>query len=524
MKLVQVWIEHPVRQLDQPFTYLSEEPIAPGTRVSVLFNGRRVIGFTESCQDTEWSPEEAEKNLGFRLQYIESVLDQESLITPELHDLALGMAQATLSPVISCFQAMLPGKIKPASSRKAVVMEDWVKAGSRTAADLTPRQQEALAYLQANGEIPYRELRRHFPNQARELVDKGAAEIRSREKEAGMRVSTVRTEPFALSREQAQAMQEIESTADSVYLIRGVTGSGKTEIYLQLARKVLDAGRQVLILVPEISLTPQMIERVEQRFGQDLAIYHSALNPQQKYEQYRKVKSGRAAIVVGTRSAVFLPFSDLGLIVMDEEQDASYKQENQPAYHCRDVAIERGRYHHCKVILGSATPALESYARGLKGVYHLVELNERINKSLPKVTIVPLQEAMRKGQSYILSDDLSAKMQQRLEAHRQIILLLNRRGYSSLLRCRSCHEALLCPHCDIAMSYHRDERLLKCHTCGYQMPVPAACPKCGSTAGFTSQGYGTERLEQEVQKKFPAARILRMDADTTGRKDSHERF
>lgn len=524
MKLVQVWIEHPVRQLDQPFTYLSQESITPGTRVSVLFNGRRVIGFTESCQDTAWSPEEAEKNLGFRLQYIESVLDQESLITPELHDLALWMARETLSPVISCFQAMLPGKIKPASSRKAVVMEDWVKAGGRMPIDLTPRQQEAFAYLQTNGEIPYRELRRRFPNQAKELVDKGAAEIRSREKEAGVRVSAVRTEPFALSQEQARAMQEIETTSDSVYLIRGVTGSGKTEIYLQLARKVLDAGRQVLILVPEISLTPQMIERVEQRFGQDLAIYHSALNPQQKYEQYRKVKSGKAAIVVGTRSAVFLPFSDLGLIVMDEEQDSSYKQENQPAYHCRDVAIQRGKNHHCKVILGSATPALESYARGLKGVYHLVELNERINKSLPKVTIVPLQEAMRKGQSYILSDALSAKMQERLAAHRQIILLLNRRGYSNLLRCRSCHEALLCPHCDIAMSYHRDERLLKCHTCGYQTPVPAACPKCGSTAGFTSQGYGTERLEQEVQKKFPAARILRMDADTTGRKDSHEKI
>lgn len=279
-----------------------------------------------------------------------------------------------------------------------------------------------------------------------------------------------------------------------------------------------------MILVPEIALTPQMIERVSARFSNALAIYHSGLNPQQKYEQWKLVRSGEARIVVGTRSAVFLPFQDLGLIVMDEEHDGSYKQDVQPCYHARDIAIQRGIYHHCKVILGSATPSLDSYARALRNVYHLIEMKERINETLPNIQIVEMKKAIQNGESFILSNALKDKMQRQLQQGKQVILLLNRRGFHTQLRCKSCNEVIRCPHCDLAMSYHRQIKKMKCHTCGTEIYVPKVCPHCGGREGFTTFGYGTERLEQEVKEIFPQYHVLRMDADTTSRKDSHSKI
>lgn len=524
MKVIQCWIEHPVRKLDQTFTYISSQPVEQGSRVEVPFGAGRVIGFVESCVDTDETEAELQERLGFTIKHICGVLDESSLITPELHDLAMWMKEQTLSTTISCFQAMLPGKVKPISGgEKKVLMEKYVKL-NEDAVNLTPKELEAYLYVRDHVEIRYTDLRQKFPNQARALIEKNAVILDEKEKKAKAFPIAERTQPFVLSAQQKRAMEEIETTDEAVYLIHGATGSGKTEIYLQLAAKALAEGKQVLILVPEISLTPQMIERVASRFGSDLAIYHSGLNAQQKYEQYRKVMTGRAEVVVGTRSAVFLPFHDLGLIVMDEEQDPSYKQENQPAYHCRDIAIWRGRYHHCKVILGSATPTLDTYARALKNVYHLITMKDRINETLPKVTIVPMKDSIRQGQSYILSQQLQQKIAERLLRKEQVILLLNRRGYNTQLRCRTCGEIVTCPHCDLAMSWHRDVGRLKCHTCGTEMARPLRCAKCGSTAGFMTLGYGTQRLEQEVQSAFPQAKILRMDADTTSRKDSHEKI
>lgn len=524
MKLIQCWIEHPVRKLDQTFTYSSEQEIEQGARVEVPFGSSRLIGFVESCSETQETAEQLKARLGFSVKKVISVLDESSLITPELHDLALWMKEQTLSTTISCFQAMLPGRVKPVSGgEKKIQVEKYVKLSNHEA-DLTPKQLEAYLYVRQKQELKYSDLRQKYPNQAHALVEKEAVVLFTKEKEAAVTAVMDKTVPFILSEQQAAAMAEIEESQDPVYLLHGATGSGKTEIYLQLAAKALAAGKQVLILVPEISLTPQMIERVAGRFGSSLAIYHSGLNAQQKYEQYRKVMTGQAEVVVGTRSAVFLPFHDLGLVVMDEEQDSSYKQENQPAYHCRDIAIWRGKYHHCKVILGSATPALDTYARALKNVYHLIAMPDRINQSLPQVSIISMKDSLRKGESYILSNALKQKIQMRLAAKKQVILLLNRRGYNTQLRCRTCGEIITCPHCDIAMSWHRDVGKLKCHTCGTEMYRPRQCPKCGSTEGFISLGYGTERLEQEVQESFPGAKILRMDADTTSRKDSHEKI
>lgn len=522
MYILECWIEHPVRSLDQTFTYLSEEKTEPGCRVLVDFNGRSTVGFVESVSRSDEDPEKIEQKTGTRLKQISAVIDKEPLINDELHDLAFRMKEDTVSTAISCFQCILPPKIRPSSSAGHAVCERWVRLSGREVS-LTPKQLKAYCMVRDAGEMKYSELRAQFPSIARRLIENGALETVMKEKEAGRTVHAVRSTPLALTAAQKKAIDEIRSNSRQTVLLRGVTGSGKTELYLQLAEDALQEGKQVLILVPEIALTPQMIERVSGRFGEELAIYHSGLNAQEKYEQYRKVQTGRAAIVVGTRSAVFLPFSALGLIVMDEEHDTSYKQDSQPAYHCRDIAAWRASYHHCRLLLGSATPSLDSYARALKGVYGLVELDERVNRNLPSVTIVAMKEELKKGNA-VLSGVLKEKIADRLKKNEKCILLLNRRGYSSMLQCRSCGEPLMCPHCELAMSYHRGIRRMKCHFCGTELPVPDTCPSCGSKAGFMSYGFGTERLEMEVQKTFAGVRTLRMDADTTSRRNSHEKI
>lgn len=520
MYILACWIEHPVRSLDRTFTYLSQTEVKRGCRVSVVFGAKTLIGFVDSCTYTSESAKQIEERMNMKLRMIEKAVDEAPLITDELYELAMHMRETTLSTAISCFAAMLPAKIKPKSGAKTIVKERWVKV-SEEEASLTPKQLEAYLYVREKGSVPYSELRKLYPNQARSLLTLGALSEEEKEKTGSVVIERGSYHKPQLTELQQNVIHEITESDDTVYLLRGVTGSGKTEIYLRMAEKALDEGRQVLILVPEIALTPQMIERVSSRFGDALAIYHSGLSPQEKYEQYRMVLNNEAQVVVGTRSAVFLPFENLGLIVMDEEHDTSYKQDSQPCYHCRDAALFRAQYHHCKLILASATPTLESYARGLKNVYHMIVMNERINQSLPQVTLVPMRDSIRKGDSYIISAVLKEKIAERLEKKEQIILLLNRRGYHARLRCRSCGEAIRCPHCDLAMSWHREGAVLKCHTCGYETRLMKVCPSCGSTAGFTAYGFGTEKLEHELQTLFPSARILRMDADTTSRKNAH---
>lgn len=523
MYLIECWIERPVRSLDQTYTYLSRNEVQSGCRVLVPFGPKQLMGFVESCKYTDKTSEQLKQENGFEIKEIIEVIDEEPFINEELHDLAFYMKDITLSTTISCFQAMLPSIIKPQGKLKKIQEEKWVKLSDEEVS-LTPKQLEVYQYVQQKGEVKYSELRKLYGNHAHNLVEKNAFILYSKEKSGNTLNNESTSKPLPLLPTQQKAMDEIENSNDSIYLINGVTGSGKTEVYLQLAQKQIEQGKQVLILVPEIALTPQMIERVSSRFQNALAIYHSALNPQQKYEQFKLVRSGEARIVVGTRSSVFLPFQDLGLIIMDEEHDGSYKQDNQPCYHARDIAIHRGQFHHCKVILGSATPSIDSYARALKHVYHLVEMKERINHTLPRITVVETQKTMRQGESAILSDLLKQKMSEQLSKNKQVILLLNRRGFHTQLKCKSCGEIIRCPHCDLTMSYHRDIKKMKCHTCGSELNVPRICPHCHSNSGFTTFGFGTERLEEEVHLAFPNEKILRMDRDTTGKKDSHSKI
>ncbi len=521
MYLIKCWIEHPVNKLDKTFDYMHNEAIITGVRVIVDFNNKKLIGFVDSCEKIE-NLIKLEEDLGYKLKPIEKILDKESLITKELFKLGKWMAKDTLSPTIACYQTMLPNKVKPTSNKEKLIYIKMVKVNDNKE-KLTIKQQAAYDYIKENGPISLTDLNKAFPNMSRALINKKVIDVYEVLKSGSLKLKEVQKEEFLdLTTYQKEAMDKIVNSEEQTILLHGITGSGKTEIYLHLAKKIIEEGKQVLFLVPEISLTPLMVKRVRSRFLDDVAIYHSNLSSQEKYEQYRKVLKNEVKVVVGTRSAIFMPFNNLGLIILDEEHDLSYKQENTPIYHCRDIAIKRAENFNCKVLLGSATPSLDSYARALRNVYELVELPFRINESLPTIEIVNMSKSIRKKNSCMISDVLKEKIQDRLNKKQQIILLLNRRGFNTSLRCYNCNHVIMCSHCDLAMSYHHDIKMMKCHMCNAIKPVYVTCPDCGSRNTFYGYGYGTQRLEKEVQTMFPNARILRMDSDTTRRKNSHE--
>ncbi|MCY7918280.1 primosomal protein N' [Bacillus vallismortis] len=337
-----------------------------------------------------------------------------------------------------------------------------------------------------------------------------------------------KTEPLPLTDEQSAAFQPIRQTLDNdehkVFLLHGVTGSGKTEIYLQSIEKVLAKGKEAIVLVPEISLTPQMVNRFKGRFGSQVAVMHSGLSTGEKYDEWRKIHRKEVRLVVGARSAIFAPFENLGMIIIDEEHESSYKQEEMPRYHAKEVAIKRAEHHSCPVVLGSATPTLESYARAQKGVYELLSLKHRVNHQvMPEVSLVDMREELRNGNRSMFSVELMEKLEETIAKGEQAVLFLNKRGYSSFVMCRDCGYVPQCPHCDISMTYHRYGQRLKCHYCGHEEPVPHTCPECASEH-IRFFGTGTQRVEEELTKVLPHARVIRMDVDTTSRKGAHEKL
>lgn len=336
------------------------------------------------------------------------------------------------------------------------------------------------------------------------------------------------TMPKQLTPEQQRAVAQIDQAITAknatTFLLEGVTGSGKTEVYLQAIAHALSQGRSALMLVPEISLTPQMVQRVKERFGKDVAMLHSALSDGERYDEWRRIERKEAKVVVGARSAIFAPLDDLGLIIIDEEHEASYKQEDMPRYQARDVALWRGKYHNCPVVLGSATPDLATRARAQKGVYQQLDLTKRINgSSLPQVTLVDMREAVKTAPAPDFSQVLLDQITERLARKEQVVLMLNRRGYSSFVLCRDCGFVLKCPNCDVSLTLHMDTHSMKCHYCGHEEAIPNRCPSCDSKK-IRYYGTGTQKVQAELEKLLPKARILRMDVDTTRKKGAHERL
>ena len=319
-------------------------------------------------------------------------------------------------------------------------------------------------------------------------------------------------------------LKSIQAHQQRTYLLHGVTGSGKTEVYLQTIEEVLKLGRQAMMLVPEIALTPQMVVRFKRRFGDEVAVLHSGLSKGERYDEWQKIRDGKASVSVGARSSVFAPFKNLGMIIIDEEHESSYKQEDYPRYQARDIAQWRSQYHQCPLILGSATPSLETYARAEKGVYELLSLPNRVNQqALPEIEIVDMRAELSSGNRSMFSEQLRKSIQQRLDKNEQIVLFLNRRGYASFMLCRDCGHVPQCPNCDISLTYHKSTDQLKCHYCGHQEVPPNKCPNCESEH-IRQVGTGTQRVEELLQEAFQEARIIRMDVDTTSRKGAHEKL
>ena len=320
-----------------------------------------------------------------------------------------------------------------------------------------------------------------------------------------------------------EIVQDYQNGENQVYYIHGVTGSGKTEVYMEVMEHVISNGKQVIFLIPEIALTVQMVERFYKRFGNRVSVLHSRLSDGERYDQYIRAQQGEVDIMIGPRSALFTPFQNLGMIVMDEEHEPSYKSESMPKYHTREVAVERARMCGADVILGSATPSLESYYKAAKGEYRLFSLTERVNGNpLPAVSVVDLREELKKRNFSIFSRELKADMEACLEKQQQILLFINRRGYAGFISCRSCGYVKKCPHCDVALTEHNNGMLM-CHYCGHEERKPNVCPACGSKY-IASFGTGTQKVEEYARKEFPNARILRMDKDTTARKGAYEQI
>ena len=508
MHRVHIFLEHRTLRLNQTYTYLAEETCTAGMRVLVEFGHQQLTGFVASTD--VYDPHQ---QTDFELKPILKQIDPEPILNEELLDLGQWMAHETLAPVVACYQAMLPKLSNIKSTDQKAKEERLVHRNSLSKA-LNERHQaiyDALTLDQA-----YTPLKKQFGSALDTLIRNGVLSIITQEARYRPSHPSISSQAPLLSDDQQRALDTIRLATKPICLL-GATGSGKTEIYLALAQEALAHQKQALILVPEIGLTPQMVERVQKRFGQDVIVYHSHLNANERYQQYQRVKSGEQTVVVGTRSAIFLPFQNLALIVLDEEHDNSYKQESHPRYHTKDIALKRALTHHAQVVLGSATPSFETYARALKDVYHLVTLKNRVVGALPTIqTVTPT-----KFQRTLLAQETQDAIQARLEKNQQIIILLNRRGYAPILQCMECGEAIQCPSCDRLLHVHSVDSRLKCHACGYQSPIPKACPSCHSTH-LRMLGVGTQRLEEELKNLFPQARCVRLDRDSTQTKHAHK--
>ncbi|MBT2615603.1 MULTISPECIES: primosomal protein N' [unclassified Bacillus (in: firmicutes)] len=417
---------------------------------------------------------------------------------------------------------------------KSLLSPMELKEMASTISSHAKKQQELLQYFIEHQEpIPLKELLELMNTSGgtvKSLVSKGALAEMDQEIYRDPYENRVfeKSIPFTLTAEQTAALkpiqEKIQHDEHDVFLLYGVTGSGKTEVYLQAIASVIEKGKEAIMLVPEISLTPQTVKRFKERFGEQVAVMHSGLSVGEKYDEWRKIHRKEVKVVVGARSAVFAPFENLGLVIIDEEHESSYKQEETPRYHARDVAIERAKSYGCPVILGSATPTLESFARAKKNVYKLLTLSQRMNKSaLPAVDIVDMREELRTGNRSMFSELLFTKLKDRLEKGEQTVLMLNKRGHSSFVMCRSCGLVINCPNCDISLTYHRFNDIMKCHYCGFEEGMPSVCPECESEH-IRFFGTGTQKVEEELAKILPEARVIRMDVDTTSKKGSHERL
>ena len=517
-------IEYPIKTLDKAFTYLVPENLQAklkvGMKVLVSFNHRQVHGIVLKITNSFEGD--------YELKEIEKIEDEFLVLNKELLLLGKYMQQMTLCNLITAYQTMLPSALKVKTQKRDYnEYEIWIKLNSEKEAQefiathKKSNKTQLLEDLLEKKEITKKELN---SSSLRELKKLNLV-IEEKRIKKKIYIKQKQKDNKELNIEQQKAFNTILSSLNTnkTFLLYGVTGSGKTLIYIHLIKEVLKNNKTALLLVPEISLTEQIVNIFYDNFGSDVAILHSGLSDKEKYDEYIRILNNEIKIVIGTRSAVFAPLKNIGLIIIDEEHSDTYKQENNPRYHARDMALYRCKFHNCPLVLGSATPSLESMARAKKNVYELITLKKRANSlPLPEVTIVDMKNELEK-RNFIISELLDKKIKDCLNKGEQVLLLLNRRGFSTFITCSNCGFTYKCPYCEISLTYHKTSNTLRCHYCGYTKIKDDVCPKCHEK-GLNYMGIGTEKLEEIVKEKYENAKIIRMDADTTSKKNAHDKI
>jgi primosomal protein N' (replication factor Y) len=526
--VAQVLVNRPLSGGNGVFTYLVPDELraktAPGVRVTVPFGRQKITGFVIDIGEADQT--------AYPLREIIAVIDPDPPVTPALIKLAAWMAVKYLCGTRAALCAIYGPAGKKGRIPQRCFWPTEAKAGISSTANVfkAPAQQRALMVIMTQPGIALPALLREAVvdrKAVRALIEKGLVfETTGEQRRAFNAEDAVIEKPPVLNREQKAAASAISEALmnekKQVFLLHGVTAGGKTEVYQNAAKVALQMGRQVIVLVPEIALAHQMVLQFKSRFGSRIAVTHSALSQGVRNDEWRRVRMGEADIILGPRSAVFAPTSNLGLIVVDEEHEPAYKQEHVPRYHARDVALARAAHEGAVVVLGSATPSLESFARHLTGKCVYLQLTERIDgRPAPTVEVVDLREEFRSGTSGVLSNALVDRIAQKLRRKEQVLLFLNRRGFASFTLCHACGDVKRCPNCDIALTFHQPDVLL-CHYCHFKTPYRPYCTKCGHPV--QSHGAGTQRVEEEARNLFPDARIMRMDAETTMRRGSHAKI
>lgn len=531
----KIIVELPSKKVDKEFIYNIPLylDIKIGSIVKVPFGNRLIEGFV---LDIGIFPTE------YTLKDIDSIVNRDVLNT-ELIELGKYISKTTISSLSSAYQSMLPKGIKASIKNKVStskkrymvlnqdinIINNYIDNNRRYI-----KQVNILNEIINNNKV----LVPRLDSSINTLLNKDLIKLVYEEEYRYKVESFNSNKKITLSLEQEKVINTIKEDMDkyNTYLLYGVTGSGKTEVYVELVKECVRQGKQAIVLVPEIGLTEQIVSRfkiglegieigsnIEGERKVNIAVLHSGLSEGERYDEYRRIKEENVDVVIGTRSAIFAPLKNIGIIVIDEEQSTSYKQDCNPRYHARDVAIWRGKWHKCPIVLGSATPSLESFARAGNGVYRLVTMLKRAGSAkLPVVTVVDMKKEAKRG-NFILSEKLVQNMKDVIARGKQVMLLLNRRGYSSAFICRDCSHTEKCPNCDITLTYHKSSNRFSCHYCGFSKVRDGICSKCGSD-NVMDYGIGTERLVEEVERLIDGARVVRMDLDTTGRKGSHQRI
>lgn len=515
--IIEVLVEIKMWKTDKTFSYHVpahlEKEIEIGKRVIVPFQNRELEGFILKIGSS----------VDYEVKDIIDVIDSDPVLNKELLELGTYIKKKTLCNLISAYQTMLPAALKAKKGRNINKKYlTYIVFNETKDIKLTPKQLEVLEYVKEKKKVLKSEIK--SKSVLKVLLDynilKEIIEEDYRLKDDDFKVQK---KDITLTNDQANVVNKIKDNLNlfKPFLLHGVTGSGKTEVYMQAIEMVLKNKQNVIVLVPEISLTPQIVANFKMRFQDNIAILHSGLSNGEKYDEWRKIERKEVSIVIGARSAIFAPLDNLGLIVIDEEHSDSYKQENNPRYNTIEVALWRAKYHNCPLILGSATPSVESYVRAKKGIYTLLELKHRVNNNLPKTYLINMQDSIKKGYK-LLSKELIDAINRRLELNEQVIILLNRRGYSTNVTCHDCGHTIKCKYCDIPLVYHKSSNTMRCHYCGYAEGIPRKCPSCSSN-NIDYFGLGTQKLEEEINKLFNA-RTIRMDVDTTSRKGAHAKI